>query len=182
MKKIKLLFNVIRDLRSLANSLQAIADTMVDNRMAKMKKANKTKKAATKNTAGKDVKSSKQNPEGKLLMPKKICTVPTEKFLSRHTKKVEALLNQHDTNAKSVNSNTSKDNLNKCKLYGKYTGIVTDIYKGTISVRLHIGVDAITHSCYDNRMPSKNDEVSFIVTWINLNRNMVVGVISQIIK
>ena len=83
---------------------------------------------------------------------------------------------------KSVNGNTSKDNLSKCKIQGKYAGTVTDIHKGTIFVRLHIGVNAVAHSCYDNRMPGKKDEVSFVVTRIDADRNVAVGLISRIIK
>lgn len=83
---------------------------------------------------------------------------------------------------KSVNGNTSKANLNKCKIYGKYTGIVTNIHKGTVFVRLHIGVNAVAHSCYDNRMPGNKDEISFVVTRIDEERNVAVGLISRIIK
>ena len=83
---------------------------------------------------------------------------------------------------KSVNGNTSKANLSKCKIQGKYAGIVTDIHKGTVFVRLHIGVNAVAHSCYDNRMPGKKDEVSFVVTRIDDERNVAVGLISRIIK
>lgn len=83
---------------------------------------------------------------------------------------------------KSVNGNTSKENLTKCKIQGKYAGTVTDIHKGTVFVRLHIGVNAVAHSCYDNRMPGKKDEVSFVVTRIDADRNVAVGLISRIIK
>ena len=83
---------------------------------------------------------------------------------------------------KSVNGNTSKGNLSKCKLWGKYAGTVTDIHKGTVFVRLHIGVNAVAHSCYDHRMPGKKDEVSFVVTRIDSERNVAVGLISRIIK
>lgn len=83
---------------------------------------------------------------------------------------------------KSVNGNTSKDNLQKCKIQGKYAGTVTDIHKGTVFVRLHIGVNAIAHSCYDSRMPGKKDEVSFVITRIDEDRNVAVGLISRIIK
>jgi small subunit ribosomal protein S1 len=83
---------------------------------------------------------------------------------------------------KSVNGNTSKDNLSKCKIQGKYAGTVTDIHKGTVFVRLHIGVNAVAHSCYDKRMPGKKDEVSFVVTRIDAERNVAVGLISRIIK
>ncbi len=83
---------------------------------------------------------------------------------------------------KSVNGNTSKANLGKCKIQGKYAGTVTDIHKGTVFVRLQIGVNAIAHSCYDNRMPGKKDDVSFVVTRIDDERNVAVGLISRIIK
>ena len=83
---------------------------------------------------------------------------------------------------KSVTNNTSKENLAKCKVQGKYAGTVTDIHKGTVFVRLHIGVNAIAHSCYDDRMPGKKDEVSFVVTRIDEERNVAVGLISRIIR
>ena len=83
---------------------------------------------------------------------------------------------------KSVKGNTSKANLAKCKVQGKYAGVVTDIHKGTVFVRLHIGVNAVAHSCYDNRMPGQKDEVSFVVTKIDEERNVAVGLISRIIK
>lgn len=82
---------------------------------------------------------------------------------------------------KSVNGN-SKTNLSKCKVQGKYAGTITDIYKGTVFVRLHVGVNAIAHSCYDSRMPGKKDEVSFVVTKLDEERNVAVGLISRIIK
>lgn len=83
---------------------------------------------------------------------------------------------------KSVTGNTSKANLAKCKIQGKYAGVVTDIHKGTVFVRLKIGVNAVAHSCYDSRMPGKKDEVSFVVTKIDEERNVAVGLISKIIK
>lgn len=83
---------------------------------------------------------------------------------------------------KSVTGNTSKTNLAKCKIQGKYAGVVTDIHKGTVFVRLKIGVNAVAHSCYDSRMPGKKDEVSFVVTKIDEDRNVAVGLISRIIK
>lgn len=83
---------------------------------------------------------------------------------------------------KSVNGDTSKANLGRCKIQGKYAGTITDIHKGTVFVRLSIGVNAIAHSCYDNRTPGKKDEVSFVVTRIDEERNVAVGLISRIIK
>lgn len=83
---------------------------------------------------------------------------------------------------KSVNGDISKANLSRCKIQGKYAGTITDIHKGTVFVRLSIGVNAIAHSCYDNRSPGKKDEVSFVVTRIDETRNVAVGLISRIIR
>ena len=83
---------------------------------------------------------------------------------------------------KSVEGNTSKENMKKCKIQGKYAGTVEDIHKGTVFVRLSIGVNAIAHSCYDSRTVGKKDEVSFVVTHIDEERNVAVGLISRIIR
>lgn len=58
MSKIKLLLDVIQDMRSLADSLQAVADVMADNGVAETEltttkepeKADKTGKVAARNT------------------------------------------------------------------------------------------------------------------------------------
>lgn len=83
---------------------------------------------------------------------------------------------------KSVEGNTSKENMKKCKVQGKYAGTVEDIHKGTVFVRLSIGVNAIAHSCYDSRTVGKKDNVSFVVTHIDEDRNVAVGIITRIIK
>ncbi|SHO45231.1 S1 RNA-binding domain-containing protein [Anaerocolumna xylanovorans] len=83
---------------------------------------------------------------------------------------------------KSVTSNTGRENLSKCRVQGKYAGKVTDIHKGVVFIRLSIGVNAIAHSCYDNRMPGKKDDVSFAVTHIDEERGVAVGIITRIIK
>ncbi len=83
---------------------------------------------------------------------------------------------------KSVEGNTSKENMKKCKIQGKYAGTVEDIHKGTVFVRLSIGVNEIAHSCYDSRTVGKKNEVSFVVTHIDEERNVAVGLISRIIR
>lgn len=83
---------------------------------------------------------------------------------------------------KSVEGNTSKENLKKCHVQGKYAGTVEDIHKGTVFVRLELGVNAIAHSCYDNRTVGKKDIVSFVVTHIDEDHNVAVGIITRIIK
>ena len=45
-----------------------------------------------------------------------------------------------------------------------------------------VGVNAIAHSCYDPRTVGKKDEVSFVVTHIDEERNVAVGLITRIIR
>lgn len=87
-----------------------------------------------------------------------------------------------EADVRSVTENTVQANLKKCKVQGKYAGTVTDIHKGVVFVRLAIGVNAIAHSCYDSRMPAKQDAVSFAVTHIDSDRGVAMGIITRIIK
>ena len=104
MSKIKLLLDVVQDLRSLADSLQAVADAVTDNGAAEAEltaakepeKAGKTGKVAAKNTAKKDAKlAAKQEPEEKPLTLEEVRAVLAEKSRSGHTEEVRALLNKH---------------------------------------------------------------------------------------
>ena len=83
---------------------------------------------------------------------------------------------------KSVEGDTSKANLALCKVQGKYAGTVEDIHNGTVFVRLQIGVNAIAHTCYDSRNEGKKDDVSFVVTHIDSERNVALGIITRIIR
>ena len=103
MSKIKLLLDVVQDLRSLADSLQAVADAVTDNGVAEAEltttkeseKAAKTGKAAAKNTVKKDTKVAKQEPEEKLLTLEEVRAVLAEKSRSGHTEEVRELLAKH---------------------------------------------------------------------------------------
>ena len=106
MGKVKLLLDVIGDLRSLADSLQTVADAVADNGAAEAEltttkepeetgKAGKTGKAAAKNTAKKEAKAAKQEPEEKPLTLEEVRAVLAEKSRSGHTEEVRALLNKH---------------------------------------------------------------------------------------
>lgn len=83
---------------------------------------------------------------------------------------------------KSVEGDTSKANLALCKVQGKYAGTVEDIHNGTVFVRLQIGVNAIAHTCYDSRTVGKKDDVSFVITHIDSERNVALGIITRIIR
>ena len=106
MGKVKLLLDVIGDLRSLADSLQAVADAVADNGTAEAEmtttkepeetgKAGKNGKAAARNTAKKDTKAAKQEPVEKPLTLEEVRAVLAEKSRSGHTEEVRALLNKH---------------------------------------------------------------------------------------
>lgn len=103
MGKVKLLLDVIGDLRSLADSLQAVADAVADSDGAEAEmtvtkepeKAGRSGKAAAKNTAKKDAKAAKQEPEEKPLTLEEVRAVLAEKSRSGHTEEVRALLNKH---------------------------------------------------------------------------------------
>ena len=63
-----------------------------------------------------------------------------------------------------------------------YAGKVTDIHKGVVFIRLSNGVNAIAHSCYDFRTPGKKDDVSFVVTRLDEDRGVAVGIITRVIR
>ena len=79
-------------------------------------------------------------------------------------------------------SGARQDNLRLCRVQGKYAGNVTDVHKGVVYIRLANGVNAIAHSCYDRRRPGKKDDVSFVVTGIDEERGVAMGIITRIIR
>ena len=83
---------------------------------------------------------------------------------------------------RSVQESDAKEKLSRCKLQAKYAGTVTDVNNGTMYIRLSNGVNAIAHTCYDSRMPGKKDEVSFVLTKINAERNVAMGIVTRIIR
>lgn len=84
--------------------------------------------------------------------------------------------------ARSLSSNTNRDHLMKCRLQGKYAGKVTDVQKGVIFIRLSNGTNAIAHSCLDYRTPGKKDDVSFVVTKLDTEQNVAIGIVTRIIR
>ncbi len=103
MSKIKLLLDVVQDMRSLADSLQAVADAVADNGAAEAEltttkepeKAGKDGKLTTKNTAKKEAKAAKQELEEKSLTLEEVRAVLAEKSRSGHTEEVRELLSKH---------------------------------------------------------------------------------------
>lgn len=99
MGKVKLLLDVIGDLRSLADSLQAVADVVAENdASAEMTAAKEAEekgrpKAAAKKTTAK--KTPKAEPEEKPLTLEEVRAVLAEKSRAGHTAEVKELLNKH---------------------------------------------------------------------------------------
>ena len=99
MGKVKLLLEVIGDLRSLADSLQAVADAVEDNGAAEAEltttketeKAGKTGKVAKKE----EKPVAKQTQGEKPLTLEEVRAVLAEKSRAGHTAEVRELLNKH---------------------------------------------------------------------------------------
>ncbi|MCB6993218.1 rRNA biogenesis protein rrp5 [bacterium 210820-DFI.6.37] len=102
MGKVKLLLDVIGDLRSLADSLQAVADAVAENDAAEAEltttkepeKAGKTGKTTVRNTAKKDTKATAKQEEKPLTL-EEVRAVLAEKSRSGHTEEVRKLLAKH---------------------------------------------------------------------------------------
>jgi len=83
---------------------------------------------------------------------------------------------------KSVTGNTSHENVKKCRAQSKYAGRVTDVRNGVVFIHLANGANAVAHACYDRRMPGKKDDVSFVVTRVDEENSVALGIITRIIK
>ena len=99
MGKVKLLLDVAGDLRSLADSLQAVADAVAENDSSaemtatkELEEKSKTKAAAKKTTMK---KTPKAEPEEKPLTLEEVRAVLAEKSRAGHTAEVKELLNKH---------------------------------------------------------------------------------------
>lgn len=87
-----------------------------------------------------------------------------------------------EADIRSVSSATNIDNLRKCVLHGRYVGRVTDYREGRTYLRLSNGANAQAHTCYDFRTPGKKDDVSFMVTRLDMERGVAIGIITRIIR
>lgn len=87
-----------------------------------------------------------------------------------------------EADVRSVTDDTQRDDLKKVRVQGKYAGVVTDIYRGVVFIRLHIGVNAVAHSCFDPRTPGKKDDVAMVITHLDEERNVAVGIITRILR
>lgn len=99
MGKVKLLLDVIEDMRSLADSLQAVADAMAQTELADVPEENigeKPKKAGGKKATKEAAETTPPPaPEEKPLTLEEIRMVLAEKSRAGHTAEVRALLVKH---------------------------------------------------------------------------------------
>lgn len=99
MSKIKLLLDVVQDMRSLADSLQAAADAITENEPADTlaEKTGKKPKKADSKKAAKEEPEATPSPgsEKKPLTLEEVRAVLAEKSRAGHTAEVRALLNKH---------------------------------------------------------------------------------------
>lgn len=95
MSKIKLLLDVAADLRSLADSLQAVADAMTQNEPAEVPAENAGKKTKKADTKAATEEAPSPAPEDKPLTLEEVRAVLAEKSRAGHTSEVKALLTKH---------------------------------------------------------------------------------------
>ena len=97
MSKIKLLLDVVSDLRSLADSLQAVADAVVKNGQEQPDPTMEEQPAQKpeKKSAAKKVEPSMEKPEPKSLTLEQVRAALAEKSRAGHTTEVKALLIKH---------------------------------------------------------------------------------------
>lgn len=87
-----------------------------------------------------------------------------------------------EVSAKEAKANVNRENLLRLRRQGKYVGKVTDVYKGTYFICLNCRVNAVAYSCNTASLPGQGDEVGFLVTRINEEREVAEGIITRIIK
>ena len=87
-----------------------------------------------------------------------------------------------EADPRGVTENPMEARLRTLKEQSRYAGQVTDVRRGIIYLRLHNGVNAIAHNCLDKRAPAKRDQVSFVLTHINRDQAVAVGIITRIIR
>ena len=93
MSRIKLLLDVVSDLRSLADSLQAVAEAMTQNEPEQPEK--KSVQKLEKKTAAKKVEPPVEKAEPKPLTLEQVRAALAEKSRAGHTAEVKALLLKH---------------------------------------------------------------------------------------
>ena len=96
MSKMKLLLDVVSDLRSLADSLQAVADAVAQNGQEQPDQTTeKPAQKPEKKNAAKQVEPPMEKPEPKPLTLEQVRAALAEKSRAGHTAEVKTLLIKH---------------------------------------------------------------------------------------
>ena len=97
MSKMKLLLDVVSDLRSLADSLQAVADAVVQGGQEQPDQTTEERPAQEpeKKTAAKKEETPVEKPKSKPLSLEQVRAALAEKSRAGHTAEVKALLIKH---------------------------------------------------------------------------------------
>lgn len=84
--------------------------------------------------------------------------------------------------AKGEQEEQARAELSRCCRQGKYSGIITDVYRGTYYLRLDTGVNAIAHSTTSTTVPGRGDRVGFVATRVNPDVGFAEGIITRMIR
>ena len=74
------------------------------------------------------------------------------------------------------------EKLAQCMVQGCYGGKVTDVHNKTIQIKLNGGACAVAYMSKDSHMVGKGDLVSFVVTRLDQERGVAVGIITRITR
>lgn len=85
---------------------------------------------------------------------------------------------------RSLTNDNTREKLEAMKTQTNIVGTISDVRKGVYLISLIDGVKALSHICVDSRgrTPGRGDQVMFVVTRIDWDRNMAIGIIARIMR
>jgi hypothetical protein len=83
---------------------------------------------------------------------------------------------------KSLTEDDTRDKLIALKPQTNCMGKITDVRHGTMFISLVDGVRAISHRCFDHRKPGRGDDVLFVVTRVDEEGGVALGIVARIVK
>lgn len=87
-----------------------------------------------------------------------------------------------EADMKPITKNEVMEKLAQCMVQGCYGGKVTDVHNKTIQIKLNGGACAVAYMSKDSHMVGKGDLVSFVVTRLDQERGVAVGIITRITR
>lgn len=83
---------------------------------------------------------------------------------------------------RSLTVDDTNEKLKALKPQTNCLGTVTAVRNGVVFISLIDGIRAIAHKCYDRRKPGKGDVVLFVVTRIDEEGGVALGIVARIVK